>query len=235
MQLFYSPDINPTRDHYTFNKEESKHIVQVLRKTIGQTLMVTDGKGHSYATVIVVATKNSCEVKITAVVQKPNPDYHLHLAIAPTKMNDRFEWFLEKATEIGIQEITPILCAHSERKVIKELRFEKILQGSMKQSLRYFLPKLNPLTTFSTFITNQSPENCTKYIAHCDAGEKSSLKHLIPRSKYQVLIGPEGDFSLHEIQEARDAGYTSLDLGSSRLRTETAAIVACQNIAFMHQ
>ena len=152
MQLFYSPDISKNQDQFTFSKEESRHIVKVLRKRDGDILHITNGKGDVFTAVILIAAIKSCTVEIKEVVTQNPLNYNLHLAVAPTKMNDRYEWFLEKATEIGISSITPIICDHSERKVIKEDRFEKILQSAMKQSLSAYLPKLNPAIAFKEFL-----------------------------------------------------------------------------------
>ena len=143
MQLFYNPDITETTEQFTFPKDESKHISKVLRKRIGDALQITNGKGWLFSAEIIVADIKQCVVKIVSKgLQKPK-SHKLHLAVAPTKMNERYEWFLEKVTEIGIESITPIICDHSERKVIKAERFEKILQSAMKQSLNCYLPKLN--------------------------------------------------------------------------------------------
>lgn len=234
MQLFYSPHIQPTDTLFSFNKEESRHMVKVLRKKEGETLYITDGKGKCYEACIKTALPNQCTVQIITTTEKPKSKYRLHLAVAPTKLNDRFEWFLEKATEIGIHEITPVLCDHSERKVIKEERYAKILQSAMKQSLRFELPKLNPLTRFSDFLNMHKEGKSAKYIAHCYNGDKQNLKNITPNGNYTILIGPEGDFSEAEVAQAQNKGYTPIDLGEYRLRTETAAIISCQNIAFIH-
>ena len=151
-----------------------------------------------------------------------------------TKMNDRFEWFLEKSTEIGIQSITPIICERSERKVIKQERLEKVIQTAMKQSFQFYKPKLNDTKTFSEFIKeNQSTQN---FIAHCEDSEKQNLLNLIkPKTDYTILIGPEGDFSVKEIETALKAEYLPISLGETRLRTETAGIVACHTFNIANQ
>ncbi len=234
MQLFYNPNIDGSQSIFTFPKEESKHIVRVLRKKVGDTVLVTDGKGSGYTSQIVDASNSTCTIELRSK-QKQDPSlYQLHLAIAPTKLNDRFEWFLEKATEIGINEITPILCDHSERKVIKRERFEKLVQSAMKQSLRYYLPKLNKLCTYNDFIANQTNKS-NLYIAHCLDTPKIKISELPLKKRYTVLIGPEGDFSEDEIAKAFKQGFNALSLGTYRLRTETAAIVCCQNFSFIHQ
>lgn len=234
MQLFYNPDINPTTESFSFDKEESKHIVKVMRKQGGDKLFVTNGSGYLFETEIVLGSENKCTVKIVSSTQADAPRYHLHLAVAPTKMNDRFEWFLEKATEIGISEITPLICDRSERKHVKNDRFDKILQSAMKQSLHYYLPKLNPPTTFKDFIKNKL-EGLT-LIAHCEDTDKKSLKDILrPATNLTMLIGPEGDFSEKEIKSAIENNYIPVSLGNTRLRTETAAIVACHSVAFVNE
>ena len=156
----------------------------------------------------------------------------MHIVIAPTKLNDRFEWFLEKATEIGIDEITPIICENSERKFIKNERLEKILISAMKQSLKYQLPRLNKAIKF-TELVNKNKDTC-KFIAHCEDSEKKSLKSQIGNSyAITILIGPEGDFSTKEINHALEHNFIPLSLGKSRLRTETAGIVACNSISLL--
>lgn len=234
MQLFYNPDINTNSSTFSFDKEESKHIVKVLRKKKGDTLYVTNGLGYLFYTEIILATDKKCSVKITKTETQQPTEFYLHLAVAPTKMNDRFEWFLEKATEIGIHEITPIICEHSERKVIKTERFDKILQSAMKQSLQYFLPKLNEPITFKEFINQKQAGNLC--IAHCEETDKKLLKSVIhPKEKYTILIGPEGDFSTKEIEMALKNNYLPVSLGNTRLRTETAAIVACHSVVFANE
>ncbi|PHS07993.1 MAG: 16S rRNA (uracil(1498)-N(3))-methyltransferase [Kordia sp.] len=230
MQLFYSPDINSDSKQYTFSKEESKHIAKVLRKKEGDILSITNGKGYLFTVEIIIADIKKCIVQINTIEQHKGHDYKLHIAIAPTKMNDRMEWFLEKATEIGIDEITPVFCDNSERKVIKKDRFEKIIQSAMKQSLQMQLPKLNDAISFKQFI-NQEFTGQT-YIAHCEEQEKKQLQSLIsPNQNYTILIGPEGDFSAKEIELALHNNFKPVALGNTRLRTETAGIAACHTIA----
>ena len=226
MQLFYTPEINNDTETYFFDKEESKHIVKVLRKKEGDILHVTNGLGFLFKTEIILASEKKCTVKIFEFQQQTEVPFYIHLAVAPTKMNDRFEWFLEKATEIGIQEITPIICDHSERKIIKTDRFEKIIQSAMKQSNQFYLPKLNEPMTFKEFM-NLS-HNGNLFIAHCEETTKNDLHKNIPlNEKYTLLIGPEGDFSTKEIETAIANNFKPVALGNTRLRTETAAVVAC--------
>ena len=234
MQLFYSPDIDESTKTFTFNKDESRHIVKVLRKSAGDPLHITNGKGWLFTAEISVPNINKCKALIVSNQFHPKHQYSLNLAVAPTKMNDRYEWFLEKATEIGIDSITPIICDHSERKVVKIERFERILQSAMKQSLNNYLPKLNEVVTFKDFISRDFTGQ--KFIAHCEETDKKSLKsQLMPGSEITVLIGPEGDFSATEIDTALKNHFIPVTLGKTRLRTETAAIVACHSVAFTNE
>lgn len=234
MQLFYNPEISESAENFFFDREESKHIIKVLRKKEGDNLFVTNGLGFLFKTEIVLASDSKCQVKIVSSEKGEPLKYHLHLAVAPTKMNDRFEWFLEKATEIGISEITPIICDHSERKIIKTDRFDKIIQSAMKQSLHYYLPKLNEPITFKDFMKQENKG--LNLIAHCEETDKKSLKEVVkPNQDVTILIGPEGDFSEKEIKLALENNYFAVMLGNTRLRTETAAVVACHSVAFINE
>ena len=235
MQLFYNPELTATTQEINFSKEESRHIVRVLRKKENDILNITNGKGFLFEAQIQVASDKKCIAKISSILEKEKPwNYYLHIVIAPTKNIDRFEWFLEKATEIGIDEITPIICQNSERKVIKKERLEKIIKSAMKQSLKNHLPKLNDLTSLSDFLNQDFEENV--FIAHCENSEKKNLKVAVPlNSETTILIGPEGDFSSSEIKKALSKNIIPISLGESRLRTETAGLVAVQNISFLHQ
>ncbi|MGD1946214.1 MAG: 16S rRNA (uracil(1498)-N(3))-methyltransferase [Croceivirga sp.] len=233
MQLFYNPSLDNSFKQFFFTPEESKHIIKVLRKAEGDLLHITNGRGSLFEAQLLEANPKKCKAQIIAEERTINRLHSLHIAIAPTKMNDRFEWFLEKATEIGINEITPILCKHSERKTIKPERLERVLQSAMKQSLQTYLPKLNPLTSFEQFISSAKGE--LQFIAHCHEGEKLDLKRRTQADKdVLVLIGPEGDFSKSEVTLAIDNGYRPISLGRNRLRTETAGIVACSTVAMMN-
>lgn len=235
MQLFYNPTITQNGEIFSFDKEESKHIIKVLRKKEGDNLYVTNGLGCLFKTEITLASDSKCLVKIVSSEKSEPSKYYLHLAVAPTKMNDRFEWFLEKATEIGISEITPIICDHSERKVIKTDRFDKIILSAMKQSLHYYLPKLNEPILFKDFIKQQKSEGLN-LIAHCEETDKKSLKEVVkPNKDVTILIGPEGDFSEKEIKLALENKYIPVTLGNTRLRTETAAVVACHSVVFINE
>lgn len=234
MQLFYNPSISENTKDFTFDKEESKHIIKVLRKKDGDILFVTNGLGFLFECSIVLGIETKCTVEIVRFEKSANLPFHLHLAVAPTKMNDRFEWFLEKATEIGISEITPIICEHSERKYIKTDRFEKILIAAMKQSNQYYLPKLNAPVLYKDFMKQSFSGQI--FIAHCEETNKNSLKSLLkPQTDVTILIGPEGDFSAKEIEIAIESDFIPISLGNTRLRTETAAIVACHSIIYVNQ
>ncbi|QTE22330.1 16S rRNA (uracil(1498)-N(3))-methyltransferase [Polaribacter cellanae] len=236
MQLFYNSDISTKTPQITFDKIESKHIVRVLRKKENDVLKITNGKGFLFDVKIIVASDKKCLAEIISFEEKPKPwSYYLHIAIAPTKLNDRTEWFLEKATEIGIDEITPIICSNSERRVVKLERFEKIIQSAMKQSLKFTLPKLNAPVKFRDFINRDF--NGKVCIAHCEVNsEKKTLKTVLqPSENVTILIGPEGDFSMEEINKALAKKYIPISLGESRLRTETAALVAVNTVSFINE
>ena len=235
MQLFYNSDISIETTQITFDKIESKHIVRVLRKKENDILKITNGKGFLFDVKIIIASDKKCIAEVVLFVEKPKPwKYHLHIAIAPTKNNDRIEWFLEKATEIGIDEITPIICSNSERRVVKLERFEKIIQSAMKQSLKFTLPKLNAPVKFNEFINqNFDGKIC---IAHCEKQDKNLLQTVVnPSEKITILIGPEGDFSSEEIKKCLAKKMNPISLGESRLRTETAALVAVNTVSFINQ
>jgi 16S rRNA (uracil1498-N3)-methyltransferase len=234
MQLFYNPTISEKDTSFVFDKEESKHIIKVLRKKESDILFVTNGLGFMFKTEIALASDSKCTVTILSFEKEDPSKVQLHLAVAPTKMNERYEWFLEKATEIGIQEITPIICEHSERKVVKNDRFQKIIESAMKQSLHFYIPKLNEPITYKEFLKKDFKGQ--KIIAHCEETDKKSLKDaLILNKNITLLIGPEGDFSTKEIQLALENNYIPVSLGKTRLRTETAAVVACHSVALLNE
>ena len=234
MQLFYNPDITENTQSFFFDREESKHIIKVMRKKGGDILFVTNGLGYLFKTEITLASDNKCTVKIVGLEKAEKIKYHLHMAVAPTKMNDRYEWFLEKATEMGISEITPIICDHSERKFVKSERFDKIILSAMKQSAQCYLPKLNDPMAFKDFIKLKN--NGQQFIAHCEETDKKSLKEMIkPSEDITILIGPEGDFSEKEIALAIENNYVPVSLGNTRLRTETAAIAAVHSVVFINE
>ena len=235
MQLFYNSEISVKTTQITFDKIESKHIVRVLRKKENDILKITNGKGYLFDVKIIVPSDKKCVAEVIHSEEKPKPwNYYLHIAIAPTKLNDRIEWFLEKATEIGVDEITPIICANSERRVVKLERFEKIIQSAMKQSLKFTLPKLNAPVKLNQFINQDFDGKVC--IAHCEEQDKNLLQSVIkPSEKTTILIGPEGDFSVEEIKKCLEKDFTPISLGESRLRTETAALVAVNTVSFINQ
>lgn len=233
MQLFYNPSLDNSFKQFFFSAEESKHILKVLRKQEGDILHITNGKGYLFKAEILVANARKCKAQIISTEKSIPKRYKLHLVVAPTKMNDRYEWFLEKATEIGVDEITPIICEHSERKVVKHERMERVLQSAMKQSLQTHLPKLNPAISYKEFMNQEM--GGLKFIAHCDEGEKMELKRRVAADKdIIILIGPEGDFSKSEINLAKSKNFVPVSLGNNRLRTETAAIVACTTVSIIN-
>jgi len=234
MQLFYNPHLTADSNQIEFDKNESRHIVKVLRKNVGDTLNITNGAGLLFTATITENTIKQCIASIDKIEMQAKSQYNLHLAVAPTKMNDRYEWFLEKATEIGINEITPIICDRSERKTVKLERYEKVVQSAIKQSLNCYFPKLNEPIAFKKFISE--PFSGQVFIAHCEESKKQLLKQLIkPKQDITILIGPEGDFSVKEIEMAIKNNFIPVTLGGTRLRTETAAIVACHSVAFINE
>ncbi|MFC5282424.1 16S rRNA (uracil(1498)-N(3))-methyltransferase [Pedobacter alpinus] len=233
MHLFYTPDIASTI--YQLDEEESKHCIRVLRLKLNDKVNLIDGKGGFYlAEIIQDHPKKTILEVLEAQKDFSKRNHHLHIAVAPTKNIDRFEWFLEKATEIGIDEITPIICERSERKEIKHDRSNKILTAAIKQSLKAFHPVLNPQISFKEFIAKAKTD--VKFIAHCEEGHKGFMKdNFKPNLNYLVLIGPEGDFSIQEIEYALQNGFVPITLGESRLRTETAALQACFEINYLNR
>jgi len=233
MHLFYTPDLSS--NIYTLNEIESKHCVRVLRLSTDDIIELIDGNGGFYKAKITDPNPKKCTVEIIETKKEfGKRNHYLHIAIAPTKNIDRFEWFLEKATEIGIDEITPILCEHSERKTIKNERLEKILISAVKQSIKAYKPKLNDLTSYTNFIKQNIDGE--KYIAHCEENQKHLLKNSYKQGQNTIiLIGPEGDFSTLEISLAKENNYKEISLGESRLRTETAGVVACHTINIINE
>ena len=235
MQLFYTPNIDLSADKITLSKEESKHIVRVLRLRENSPIYITDGNGLLIEAKITDANQNACEVLVTnRTSNHEKREYYIHMAVAPTKNNDRYEWFLEKATEIGIDEITPIISHHSERKNIKIERFKKVILAGAKQSLKAYIPKINDPTKLKVFLEQDFDGG--KYIAHCIEDDRKSLKsEMKPNKRYLILIGPEGDFDKEEVELAIKKGFTPVTLGNFRLRTETAALAAVHSAAFINE
>jgi 16S rRNA (uracil1498-N3)-methyltransferase len=240
MHLFYTPNISA--DRYTLNEEESKHCIRVLRLTMGDRIILIDGKGGLYDAEITLDHPKRCEVKIiTNKKEVGKRPYQLHIAIAPTKNMDRLEWFAEKATEIGIDELSLLNCQHSERGVVKTERLEKVLVSAMKQSVKAYLPQLNEIIDFKKFIAGTADFKGQKFIAHCYSPmsnkeiEKPLLKELYKlKQDVLILIGPEGDFSVEEVQLALGKDFQEISLGPSRLRTETAALTACLTVHILN-
>lgn len=232
MTLFYAPHIVTEN---VLPETESQHAVRVLRLKTGHTINVVDGHGSMYRATITDPHPKHCAVKIIEQHKYKKPKHKLHIAIAPTKNMDRLEWFVEKCTEIGIDEITPLLCRYSERKVIKPERLEKIIVAAAKQSQKAYFPTLNPMVNFQDFV-QQASTNSLNTIAHCYEGSKPLLQHVYKKTTdVLVLIGPEGDFSEQEVSFAAEKGFEPISLGSNRLRTETAGVVACHTIALLNQ
>lgn len=227
VRFFYVPDV---RQSTALPEEEAVHAVRVLRMVAGDELMLMDGNGTFYRAVVTLAHGHHCQFDILETLPQQRPwQGYVHLAMAPTKMMDRTEWMVEKATEIGIDELSFLDCRFSERKVLKTERIDKIIVAAMKQSRKAWKPVLNALTPFADFVA--TPRQGKMFIAHCyDEIAKvnlyDELRQLAPDEPTTVLIGPEGDFSIDEVRMAVDAGWVSVDLGKSRLRTETACLSA---------
>jgi len=235
MHLFYTPDIEPNHPQYFLSEEESKHGIRVLRLGVGDEVKLIDGRGGLYTARIKDAHPKRTILQITSVTAEFNKrNHYLHIAIAPTKNIERLEWFLEKATEIGIDEISLIICQRSERKEAKVDRLNKIITSAIKQSIKAYHPKLNEAVGFDELVKREFDGQ--KFIAHCDAGEKVGLRKALERfGNYLILIGPEGDFSPKEIETALQHNFKAITLGESRLRTETAALEACFEANFLNR
>jgi len=233
MHIFYTPDIKS--DRYTLNKEESKHCIRVLRLKIGDKITLIDGAGGYYIAEIINDNPKRCEIKINQTEKEYGKrNYNLSIAIAPTKNNDRFEWFLEKSTEIGVDKFIPFVSFQSERKVIKPERLNKRINSAIKQSVQAYRPDLDELHTFKDLIDMEF--HGKKFIAHCFNTQKPYLKDVIDKNdNVLILIGPEGDFTMEEVEMAKRKGFEEISLGNSRLRTETAGIVAVHTVAIVNQ
>ncbi|MCR4664143.1 MAG: 16S rRNA (uracil(1498)-N(3))-methyltransferase [Paludibacteraceae bacterium] len=236
MYLFYTPDIEHS---HCLGEEESGHCVRVLRYSAGDEILLTDGRGTTYTARITTAHPKHCEFEILkAEKQQKNHPFHLHIAVAPTKNAERVEWMVEKCTEIGADEFTLLNCRYSERKQMRTDRLEKIILSAAKQSLTCFLPKINEMTGFEPFLRDITGQKFSgqKFIAHCYESDKHLLRDSIEQGRdVLVLIGPEGDFSEQEVQLALNAGFLPVSLGNSRLRTETAAVVACHAAVLINE
>jgi len=225
MSVFYTTDIS--HGYARLSPEESAHCLRVLRMKRGDRVEVIDGMGGYYDAVIDTADPKGCVLEITQVRAPRSQKDRIHIAIAPTKLMDRFEWFVEKAVEIGIDEITPIRCQRSERRVLKTERLDKLIISTLKQAKVAHKPVLHGLTPFNE-ILSVTNEGSDRFIAHCESNRTGLLKDLcVQGHQTLVLIGPEGDFTPEEIEQATNSGFIPVSLGDNRLRTETAGIVAC--------
>lgn len=234
MLLFYATDIQS--NIITLDENDSKHAIRVLRLEIGSILNVVDGVGNLYDCEILDAHPKKCTLTVLKKDFQVNPFASISIAVAPTKNNNRYEWFLEKATEIGVGSILPIITKNSERRVIKEERMEKVLVAAMKQSLKRYLPDLKPAESLKSVIGQYAEKDSNLLIAHCyEDIPKKKLEITITTGKPTLLlIGPEGDFSKDEVEFALQNGFQSVTLGDTRLRTETAAIVACVQLNMIY-
>ena len=234
MQLFYAPDM--TLPEYTLSEEESRHAVKVLRLTVGDSLHITDGRGNLHLCEVISDAPKHCTVRVVSTEREwERLPYRLTMAVAPTKNIDRYEWFLEKATEIGVEAFVALECEHSERRVIKPEREMKVITSAVKQSLKAYHPSLDDMTPLSEFV--RRPFAGRKFIAHCDepiVGKTYLGSALHPGEDAVVLIGPEGDFSAEEIRLAVECGFEEVTLGRMRLRTETAAVVAANIVSVVN-
>jgi len=238
MSLFYIPQLQENSDLSNWvidlPSEEAKHAIKVLRLSIDDIIYITNGQGLWIEAKIIAINKKQCIAKVNHVKRDwRKRDFHLHIAVAPTKNIKRIEWFLEKATELGIDEITPIISYHSERRDLKHDRENKVITAAMKQSLKAYHPVLNKLTPFKEFMARETNEEL--FIAHLMDEKQLLLRDACPLKKSVcILIGPEGDFSNEEVQIAIDKGYKAVSLGNTRLRTETAALAACFTVNMLN-
>jgi 16S rRNA (uracil1498-N3)-methyltransferase len=234
MHLFYCSEAGSERA--TLDRSESQHCIKVLRLKKNDLINLIDGRGSFYEAVIVSDNPHKCEVKVTRQLRDfNNRNFYLHVAIAPTRNADRFEWFIEKATETGIDEITPVICSRSERKTVKMERLVKIVISAMKQALIARMPKINRIQDFNEFVRGTDMSGCNKYIFHCAAGSRQKIRDIyVPGSGVLALIGPEGDFTGEEIDTALKNNFQAASLGNNRLRTETAGVAVCQVFNFLN-
>jgi len=234
MQIFYAPGINGSS--WILDEKESKHCIRVLRMKEGAEVKVIDGRGNLYEGVITRADPKNCEISINNIIREfEKRDYKLHIGISPVKNPERFEWFVEKCVEIGIDEITPLICKNTEKQRIKPERINNIIISAMKQSLKAGLTILNEAVSFEEFIMKDFKER--KLLGHCNSGRnRSKIDQVCSKGDdVVIIIGPEGDFSENEIEKAIESGFKPVHFGKSRLRTETAGIVACHSIYFLNQ
>ncbi|MBE0661288.1 MAG: 16S rRNA (uracil(1498)-N(3))-methyltransferase [Bacteroidales bacterium] len=238
MNLFYDPTITfspaiPLPFLHFLNEEESRHCVKVLRMRVGNEVYLTNGQGFLFTGKLCTLNPGSCEIEITALTKHEPADYSIHIAVAPIKNMSRFEWFLEKATEIGINEVTPLICARSEKISVRTDRMNKIITAALKQSLGVFHPILNEPVGYKKFL--EKTRESGKYIGWCETKDEPLFTSIcLPRKDVVVLIGPEGDFTAEEVVLAKETGYLPISLGNNRLRTETAALAACFAVHFVN-
>lgn len=229
MNVFYKPGI--TGDEILLDPAESSHCIKVMRYSIGDRVQIIDGRGGYYEAVIANGDHKACKIRVVSCQENYEPlPYELNIAIAPTKNMDRFEWFVEKATEIGVTSIIPIICGRSERRNLRVDRLEKIAISAIKQSVKSYLPKINDPVMYEEWITGSHVGR--GYIAHCSDGRKDDFWKMELSKKSTVLIGPEGDFTEEELNMAYESGFLPVSLGNYRLRTETAGVVACAAVSF---
>lgn len=235
MHLFYQPSVDPAAPVLFLPDDESRHAVKTLRLSVGDPITVTDGQGNAYSAVITATDPRRCAFRVLSVQAAVPRPFSVRICVAPTKSPDRIEWFVEKAVEVGIERISFFFGQHSERRHLKLDRLEKIAVAAMKQSLQTYLPQLDEPVSFSELLTSVGEGQ--RFIAHLPDDEPpvGLAKAAVPGGQYAVLVGPEGDFSTNELQQARDAGFRMVTLGNTRLRTETAALTACQYLNFLNQ
>ena len=234
MQIFYAPDIDG--DSYVLDEKESKHSIRVLRMKKGETVRLIDGRGNMYEGIITEPDQKRCIINIESIIKDfEQRSYRLHIAISPLKNPERFEWFIEKSVEMGVDEITPLICRNTEKPGIKGDRIRGIIVSAMKQSLKALETRLNESSSFNDFITRSHSGKLM--IAHCNNKmDRKGIAEIYRKGDEAViLIGPEGDFSNKEIKDALSNNFTQIHLGQSRLRTETAGIAACHSIYFLNQ
>jgi 16S rRNA (uracil1498-N3)-methyltransferase len=234
MQIFFAPDIDG--NSYTLDENESKHCIRVMRMTAGSPVRVIDGKGNLYEAKVTDPDPRRCSLTVTSIIRNfETRNYNIHIAISPLKNYERFEWFIEKSVEIGVDEITPLICGNTEKPGIKRERINNLIISAMKQSLKSTITILNEPVSFKDFI--KTGYSGKKMIAHChsDKDRKKIGEIYSKGDDTLILIGPEGDFTTEEIRSAVDAGFNPVHLGKSRLRTETAGIAACHSVYYINQ
>jgi 16S rRNA (uracil1498-N3)-methyltransferase len=233
MQLFYASTV--TDNVLILDEKESAHCTRVLRMKKGAIVRATDGRGNLFEGILYKADPVRCEIKVTNIIHDyEKRNYRLHIAISPLKNPERFDWFVEKCVEIGIDEITPVICRHTEKQSIKHERIRNIILSAMKQSVKTFKTELNPACSFDQFISEESQDK--KMIAHCSriTGREKISDTYTRGENVRIIIGPEGDFSEEEITVASGKGFIPVHLGTSRLRSETAGIAACHTFYMLN-